>query len=225
MSNHFKVVLFVRFLGYFFFLTGLAVSVFTFGPLVEAELGYRKDQILGVRRTVPNIVTSAAEGQPPTAGFGDIAASGEIITPAATDFGIVIEKINANAQVIANVNPADEKEYLDALTKGVAHAAGTNLPGEKGNIYLFSHSTDSPLNFSRYNAIFYLLNKLEAGDRVIIFYQNKRNDYIVFDKAIVPPSDVSYLTNRYDEEVLTLQTCDPPGTTINRLVVRAKKAA
>lgn len=225
MSKHFKVILFIRFLGYFIFLTGFIFLIFTFGPLVQAELGYRKDQILGVRRTVPNVVTSAAEGQPPTTGFGDIATSGEIITPAATDFGIVIEKINANAKVIANVNPADQKEYLDALTRGVAHAAGTNLPGEKGNIYLFSHSTDSPLNFARYNAVFYLLNKLEVGDRVIIFYQNKRHDYIVFDKAIVPPSDVSYLTNSYDQEVLTLQTCDPPGTTINRLVVRAKMAA
>ena len=104
----------------------------------------------------------------------------------------------------------------------MAHARGTSLPGEKGNMYLFSHSTNAPWNIIRYNAIFYLLKELEPGDKVIIFYKKRRYDYVVFDKTIAKPDDVSFLTNRYDVPVLTLQTCDPPGTLLNRLIIRAK---
>ena len=133
-----------------------------------------------------------------------------------------IEKINANAKIIPNVDAGNEKQYVNALTEGVAEALGSTPPGQPGNLYLFSHSVDAPWNIIRFNAIFYLLRELEAGDRVIVFYQNKRYDYIVYDKAIVSPQDVSFLTNKYKEPVLTLQTCDPPGTLLNRLIVRAK---
>jgi hypothetical protein len=39
--------------------------------------------------------------------------------PVNQDFGIVIPKINANAKVIPNVNPFDEKNYQWQLTKGL----------------------------------------------------------------------------------------------------------
>ena len=154
--------------------------------------------------------------------FSDLKVSENTIFPVSTEYGIVIEKINANARIIPNVNPVDERQYVKALTGGVAEALGSTHPGENGNLYLFSHSTDAPWNIIRFNAIFYLLRELENGDKVIIFYKDKRYDYIVFDKKIASPTDVSYLTNRYEMPVLTLQTCDPPGTLLNRLIVRAK---
>ncbi|KKR23331.1 MAG: sortase family protein [Candidatus Daviesbacteria bacterium GW2011_GWB1_39_5] len=124
--------------------------------------------------------------------------------------------------MVANVNPGNEREYSRALTQGVAEALGSTPPGKPGNLYLFSHSTDAPWNIVRLNAVFYLLKELEKGDRVIIFKNDRRYDYIVFDKSIVKPDDVSYLTNAYNYPVLTLQTCDPPGTLLNRLIIRAK---
>lgn len=228
MTKRFKLVLFIRFFGYFVFSIGLLSFLAVFGPLVKAEFGYRWDNIRGIKRSVPLVITSSGSeaslsaSSVPAAGFGQIKTSAEVITPLSTDFGIVIEKINANAKIIANVNPANEREYVSALTKGVAHAAGTKFPGEKGNIYLFSHSTDAPWNVIRYNAVFYLLRELEVGDRVILFYNYRRFDYFVYDKTIVNPTDVSFLTNQYDESILTLQTCDPPGTLLKRLVIRAK---
>lgn len=229
-SKHFKIILFVRFFGYLIFFTGLAGFVFMLGPLVQAEVSYRADRIFGVKRTVlPLTAFTSGESEPTPevsgdgpASFSDISAQENTIIPVSTEYGIVIEKINANAKVIANVNPANEREYVKALAGGVAEALGSTPPGEKGNLYLFSHSTDAPWNIVRYNAVFYLLRELVPGDRVIIFYKNRRYDYIVFDKVIVKPSDVSYLTNKYDSPILTLQTCDPPGTLLNRLVVRAK---
>src|SRR5690606_7249057 len=46
----------------------------------------------------------------------------EVLVPQDPDFSIVIPKIAANANVIQNVDPANEPEYLDALQHGVAHA-------------------------------------------------------------------------------------------------------
>lgn len=233
MSRHFKIVFLTRFLGYLVLQIGLLAIILTVEPVVTEELKYRADQFLGHRYSLPQVITSASTSLEPTpapsgepnTSFGNLSSGNtEIITPVSTDFGLVIEKINANAKIIPNVDASNEKEYLEALSKGIAHAKGTHFPGDKGNIYLFSHSTDAPWNFVRYNAIFYLLNKLETGDRVILFYQGRRYDYIVFDKVVVSPTETSYLTNHYDEEILTLQTCDPPGTTFKRLVVRAKRA-
>ena len=234
----------MRFFGYLLFFAGLFGIIFMLGPLVQAEFNYRKDRILGVRRTVPSLTSGESRPTPEVSGptpqgsnepvsngqgesvsFSAVSASENSIIPVSTQYGIVIEKINANAKIVPNVNPGNEREYVEALKSGVAEALGSTPPGEPGNLYLFSHSTDAPWNIVRYNAIFYLLRELVPGDRVIIFYKNRRYDYIVFDKLIVKPDDVSYLTNRYDSPVLTLQTCDPPGTLLNRLVVRAKLAS
>lgn len=197
------------------------------GPLVGTEVKYRTDKVLGVQRTVPNVITSEDIAEDGTVvdgpvSFDSVQVSENAIIPVSTDYGIVIEKINANAKVVPDVNPGDESAYNQALAQGVAAALGSTPPGVPGNLFLFSHSTDAPWNIIRFNAIFYLLRELEAGDRVIIFYKAKRYDYVVFDKHVVDPTDVSYLVNRYDTPVLTLQTCDPPGTLFKRLIVRAK---
>ncbi len=226
MSNRFKLIFFIRSLGYSLVFVGISGLVAFFAPLLQAEIQYRIDHARGIKRVAEsNLIAPKPEVGKPVGGqgFGDLKVSSEQqIIPVSTDFGIVIEKINANAKVVANVNPASEAEYTEALKFGVAHAKGTSLPGEKGNMYLFSHSTDAPWNIIRYNAIFYLLRELELGDKVIIFYQGRRFDYEVFDKNVVPANDTTYLTNKYANKVLTLQTCDPPGTLWKRLIIRAK---
>lgn len=225
MSQRFKFIFLIRFLGYLVFFAGLVSFVFMLGPLVQVEFNYRLDKIRGIKRTVAvrtqevSVKPAPAENQ---AGFGSVQAEENSIVPVSTEYGIVIEKINANAKIIAGVNPGSEKDYTKALTTGVAEALGSTPPGQPGNLYLFSHSTDAPWNIVRYNAIFYLLRELDKGDSVVIFYKDKRYDYVVFDKTIAKPSDVSFLTDRYDSPVLTLQTCDPPGTLLNRLIIRAK---
>lgn len=231
MNNHFKVILTIRFFGYLLFFIGLIGFIFMLEPLLKAEVKYRLDRVLGVKRTVANAVTSQdvndknADSDSTKDGvvnFANLKAQENDIVPVSTEFGIVIEKINANAKIVPNVDAGDEKAYVVALRQGVAQALGSTPPGQPGNLYLFSHSTDAPWNIIRYNAIFFLLRELEKGDRVIIFYQDKRYDYIVYDKTQTSADDISYLTNRYNMPVLTLQTCDPPGTLLRRLVVRAK---
>lgn len=145
----------------------------------------------------------------------------EFLVPQDTQFGIVIPKIGANAKVLPNIDAGNEKIYLAALNQGVAHALGTAFPGEGGHIFLFAHSTDYFWNVGTYNAIFYLLNKLEKNDEINIFYQGQRYLYRVIGKKIVSPSQVEYLTSKTNKEFLTLQTCWPPGTTLKRLLVFA----
>ncbi|MDO8498943.1 MAG: sortase [bacterium] len=223
VSPTFKKIFLIRFLGYFFIQLGILALILTVEPVVSEELRYRFNDLTGKHYSLPRVVTSQGENNQPSSSLGSLNLGGtEMITPVSTDFGIVIEKINANAKVVPDVNPSDEKSYMAALSQGVAHAKGTSYPGQKGNIYLFSHSTDAPWNIVRFNAIFFLLGKLEPEDRVIMFYQGRRYDYIVFDKRVVPPSETKYLTDKYDQSVLTLQTCDPPGTILNRLIIRAK---
>ncbi len=149
----------------------------------------------------------------------------EFLVPQDPDFSIVIAKIAANAKVLSNIDTSDEKIYLDALNKGVAHALGTKFPGESGHIFLFAHSTDYFWNVGTYNAIFYLLNKLEKGDEIDIFFKGQRYIYKVVNSVIAEPSQVEYLTRKSNKEFLTLQTCWPPGTTLKRLLVFATRVS
>lgn len=144
------------------------------------------------------------------------------LIPVDTDFGIVVPKIKANASVIRDVDPYNSKEYQYALTKGVAHAKGSALPGELGNVFLFAHSSDSFYNANRYNSVFYLLKKLEFGDQFYILKDQKVYEYEVFDSKIVSADEVHYITSSEFDQQATLMTCWPPGTTINRLIVKGK---
>jgi len=84
----------------------------------------------------------------------------EIIVPENPDFGLIIPKIGANTKIFENVDPTISSEYLPVLKEGVAHAKNTGLPGSGQNIFLFAHSTDYIWNVGSYNAVFYLLYKL-----------------------------------------------------------------
>ena len=144
------------------------------------------------------------------------------ITPVSTDFGIIIPKIDVNASVHGDVDVTNQAAYFEALKHGAAHAKGTVYPGQNGNSFIFAHSTLNFWDIARYQAVFTLLRKLEPGDRIITFYKGQRYDYIVKEKKIVDPTDVSSLSPVADGRQLTLQTCDPPGTSLKRLLVIAK---
>lgn len=138
-------------------------------------------------------------------------------------FGIWIKKIGINSVVFPNVDASDPDQYKPVLMQGVAHARGTAVPGEgKGIIYLFAHSTDTTLHVAQYNAVFFLLRKLEPGDRVVVYYHGKRFKYELYDKVITAADDIRFLAKGEGPETLVLQTCWPPGTTWKRLLVLGK---
>ena len=104
----------------------------------------------------------------------------------------------------------------------MAHALTSNYPSEKpGNTYLFAHASINFWQLGRYDKAFNLLRKLDLGDRVHMFYEGETFVYEVVNKEVMKGWNTYPLTRSVIEPTLTLQTCDPPGTTINRLVVTA----
>lgn len=220
MAKHpdFMRVLILRTIGNFLVLTSLFLIVKTFYLPVQEEVHYLVDKFTGKTYVV-------SEKPIPKGKLAELLKNQnvEFLVPKDPEFSIVIPKIAANANVIPNVNPANEREYLKALKQGVAHTLGTSYPGDGGHIFLFAHSTDYFWNVGTYNAVFYLLYKLQVGDEVDMFYKGKRYLYKVESTKIVNPSEVQYLTRKTDYELLTMQTCWPPGTTLKRLLVFARR--
>lgn len=145
------------------------------------------------------------------------------ITPKSTDYGLIIEKIGVNEIVAADVDPFNHNEYLSVLEQvPVAEANIGVKPGQPGMVYLFGHSTINLWDIGKYRAPFTLLNKLESGDRAVVFYQGERYNYRVVGKKVVAPTDIEVLNEQFDLPTLVLQTCDPPGENTERLLVYAE---
>ncbi len=132
---------------------------------------------------------------------------------------IIIPKINVEIPVVYDEQSIDEKAVQAALEEGVIHYAITSKPGELGNSAIFGHSSNNILNRGKYKFAFVLLNRMEIGDTFMLHYEGKRYIYKVFDKKVVPPDDLSVLNPTSKPAAVSLITCDPPGTSINRLVV------
>ena len=145
------------------------------------------------------------------------------IEPVNKDFSIVIERIGVNAPIVADVSVTDEKAYNEALKTGIAHASTSKYPSNNpGNVYLFAHASINFWRLGKYANIFNLVRKLDLGDRIHIFYKGEPYIYEVVNKETMKGWNTYPITRSVVEPILTLQTCDPPGTTLNRMVVTAK---
>ena len=228
-SWEFITILLLRTSGNFLILSSLFIIAKTFYQPIKEEAKYFLDQ--QVKKEY--VVAAPQEAAIVKKEFSGKAKKGslaqalnvepvEVLVPEDPEYSIVIPKIAANARVMPNVDAGNEEVYLNALQQGVAHADGSAFPGEQGNIYLFAHSTDYIWNVGTYNAVFYLLYKLEEGDEVNLFYKGKRHVYKVTGKKVIDPSEVEYLTNKSNKEMVTLQTCWPSGTTLKRMLIFAE---
>lgn len=188
------VAKFLRYFGYLLIIASVFIVLRIFYPVATAEIGYQAKKVVPQKSKV---------------------------IPVNTDFSIQIPKIGVNANVVKNVDPYNPAVYQQALTKGVAHAKGSGLPGFFGNTFIFAHSASTWYQANQYNAIFYLINKLESSDEIDLYYQGSKYSYHVLEKKIVSSSDINYLSNSLNTNTLTLMTCWPPGTTLKRLIVVA----
>ncbi len=226
-ASEYLRILILRTLGNFLLLSSIFMILKTVYPVVKEEIKYNFNQVIGKKYIVSEQKpqTDDLKNQKglltKTFKFKQV----EVLRPVDPGFSIVIPKIAANAKILPNIDASDEKIYLEALNHGVAHTLGTAFPGEGGHIFLFAHSTDYFWNVATYNAIFYLLYKLEKDDEVNLFFKGQRYVYKVIGKEVVDPSQVQYLTRKTNREFLTLQTCWPPGTTLQRLLVFAVRVA
>ena len=126
-----------------------------------------------------------------------------------------------------------EKAEVDTNSKNLkpderlGHYAGSALPGEVGNTFIYGHSV-SPMFFNPkdYKTIFTTLDKLEKGDRFTVEFGEKDLKYVVEESVVLAPEDVSPLDTIapafLNQSYLTLMTCVPPGLNTDRLLVQAK---
>lgn len=219
----------VRYFGSALIVVGLAGVIFSFAPVISAEVSYRFTNITGgyKQNWEDQVLVKQAHAEE---------QEKERTRQIAQDLGlpnsyfsIYIPKINAKAQIIENVDPYNQKVYIESLSKGVAHAAGSVFPGMQGGTYLFAHSSAPIWQAAKYNTVFYLLKELKPrsdkyeGDEIYVFFLDKLYKYRVIDKHTVGPGDVTWLANtKQGPERLILQTCWPPGTDLKRLIVVAE---
>lgn len=141
---------------------------------------------------------------------------------------LVIPKIGKNIPLIDIVEKTVEsKNKLDnilmkELEFGVVRYPWSAKPGKKGNSFIFGHSSNFPWIAGEYNDVFSRLWQMDKWDIVFSYYGQKKYKYKITEKKVVSPDDIWVLKNNEDKKQLTLMTCWPIGTTLNRLILTAE---
>lgn len=202
---------YIKYLGYLFLIIGLTTLIWIFYPIITTYIDYI---FFPSNKEIPVEISNDVEITK------NINKDTDIIF-IDNQFGLYIPKIKANAKVISNVDPLNKREYTNALVDGVAHAKGTSLPNEKGNTFLFAHSSVNFYDNRNYNIYFYLLTELKKNDEIYISYENSIYKYKVLETKIVSKYETKYLDKYMEEDTLTLMTCWPAGMNVKRVIVTA----
>jgi sortase A len=120
---------------------------------------------------------------------------------------IQIPAINVDAPVV-------QGDGWEQLKKGVGQHAGTANPGEKGNAVLSAHN-------DIFGEIFRDLDRLQPGDEIILFTNQRSYTYLVVDTLVVEPTDVEVMAGTSQPNV-TLISCYPYLVDDQRIVIKAR---
>lgn len=218
-----------KYLPLFFLVSGLIVFSFAVIPIIKFQLTYSTNL-----KQILNPLSVKSYNQ-----------SSNILGDATTDYTQLSNWFvnSSSSQLKNNLSNNDDgsKYYLsipklkvkDAtviigssdLKKSLIQYPQTALPGQLGNTVIFGHSVlPQFFNPKSYVSIFATLHTLEIGDEISINYDGSQYKYIVSEMYEIKPTDFSVLDQRFDEKVITLITCSPPGTYLRRLVVKAELA-
>lgn len=140
--------------------------------------------------------------------------------PTSTTPEVIIPKINVQIPVNYSQTSTNEADIENDLENGVVHYPTTAVPGQTGNAAFFGHSSNNIFNKGKYKFAFVLLHTLVEGDTFYLSYNGKMYVYKVISRKVVEPSEVGVLGPVPGQTATaTLITCDPPGTSLHRLVV------
>lgn len=138
---------------------------------------------------------------------------------------VVIPKIGKNIPLIEiqNRNIDWEEElnniFMKELEKGIIRYPGSAKPGEEGSSFIFGHSSNFPWIKWDYNDVFSLLDNVVNNDEIIVYYGQEKYVYKITEKKVITPWDVWVLNRNKKKSEITLMTCWPIWTTLNRLIV------
>jgi sortase A len=119
---------------------------------------------------------------------------------------IQIPALNVDAPVV-------QGDGWEQLKKGAGQHVGTPDPGANGNIVLSAHD-------DIFGEIFRDLDKLKAGDTVVLYTNQRQYTYVVTGTQIVEPTQVEVMAST-PNAVVTLISCYPYLIDNQRIVVSA----
>lgn len=204
---------YLRIIGILLLLLGILIVVYTFQPLIFSYIDYKLTP-----EPEKKIEVELIKGDQEIT--TDIKKDTEVVF-VDNQFGLYIPKIQANSKVVKNIDPYDYDAYSNALISGVAHAKGSAVPSESGNVFLFAHSAVNFYERRKYNVYFYLLGELEKDDPILVSYQGEIYKYKVLEFKVIKPEEIQYMGQYMQEDTLTLMTCWPAGSNTKRAIVTA----
>lgn len=204
---------FPRWLSVMILVVGLGLLATPF--VSEAYTRYEQQKLLAELDnpvlTIPDdaVVTTVVHREAPADGLAAGSAEEEMKPPPLLPpFRIEIPKIGVEAVVVDGVEVEDLRKGPGLYPHGVK-------PGEDGNVAIAGHRTT-------YGAWFRHVDQLEDGDEIILSKGVRRIVYKVERVFPVASNDWSVIAPT-EYNALTLTTCHPPGSAIQRLIVRAKQ--
>ena len=158
--------------------------------------------------------------------------SGGLIPPIINLPSIPIEAENSNIlempqfgikAPILQVGTIDSKIIYKKLKQGVVLYPTSDIPGN-GYSIIIGHSSQYPWSPGKYKSVFSLLNQLEQGDKIYVFWNQKPLVFEVRDKKIFLPwpkgtESTETIFPPSDEITLILQSCWPVGIASKRVAV------
>lgn len=134
---------------------------------------------------------------------------------------LIIPKISVSVPIVFNTSP-DYDSQMAAMEKGVAYfgiPGANSKPGQVGNTVISGHSSNDFIDAGNYKFVFALLERMKKGDIFYIHYKGTRYTYTVSNTKVVSPTNVQSLIYPTSKPEVTLITCTPLGTALNRLLV------
>ena len=198
-------------------------------------VGYKTNKLAGAIREelirTPSFLvdfSSSSEILPPISNI----ISGGLIRPIINLPSIPIEAEDSNIlempqfgikAPILQVGTIDSKIIYKKLKQGVVLYPTSDIPGN-GYSIIIGHSSQYPWSPGKYKSVFSLLNQLEQGDKIYVFWDQKPLVFEVRDKKIFLPwpkgtESTETIFPPSDEITLILQSCWPVGIASKRVAV------
>lgn len=117
-------------------------------------------------------------------------------------------------------------DFSNELENGVVKYPTSPAPGQKGNIFLFGHTSQEYRKHNKYGTVFRNIPNLTAGDEIQLVREGELYRYQVITTEIVSPKKVGESYLKYanlSEEYLTLMGCYPIGRADKRMLIFAKR--
>ncbi len=138
---------------------------------------------------------------------------------------LIIPKLGKNIPLmdVKDSKASSENELNDIFMKElegwVVRYPWSAQPWKIWNSFIFWHSSNFPWIPWKYNDVFSTLWNLKENDEVIAYYGQKQYTYVIKEKKVISPRDIDILKRDKWKAEITLMTCWPLGTTLNRLIL------